>query len=401
MGSSPFRFTDLPGEIRNKLYKLLLCNFDEPKGYNQEKFLVVPEELTIQGHNLDTAILRVNRQIHGEAKDVFVKTCRFVRLMWNLRPQKLQAMHKAIVTKRLPTIPADREVLDRFRGCVMTYSLSEPKNYKGNKSRFDCLVLHRDLDLVCKSLANADVNFSGFTANTKHSLTLHDPLEDPAKQYPSTEEQRDLLAPFRKLRGLTLVSIQGQIDASLTTEVIALVKTPSKTDAQSILEELRLKNQLGREYFDKDDRKMASENWASACLQIQRMRGSAAWSNLKKSRPFVNQIAQLFFDLNLNLAANNIKAMEETLGDEDMVSGLANSGLRALQSSLQAPEFDGTNWEPTMEQFAEVFRRKSKIHRLEKDYPQASQAIKIAEQAYPNDARNAEERRAVDQMRAS
>jgi hypothetical protein len=66
----PFRFMDLPGELRKKVHKILLCSFEAPprsvghQDYHNYSplFTTVPAK-----HSVDTTILRVNNQVHHEA----------------------------------------------------------------------------------------------------------------------------------------------------------------------------------------------------------------------------------------------------------------------------------------------------------------------------------------------
>ena len=83
---TPSRFMDLPGELRNKVYTLLLCSFGPTPAptriipeelFSKEKFLV---KLVFAQQWNDPTILRVNSQVHREAYDVMVKTNRFVRI---------------------------------------------------------------------------------------------------------------------------------------------------------------------------------------------------------------------------------------------------------------------------------------------------------------------------------
>jgi hypothetical protein len=84
--TAPFRFMDLPGELRNKVYTLLLCSF-EPAPARIRK---LPDRLfsddsrtsdfVSASQSNDPAILRVNSRVHREAYDVMVKTNRFLRI---------------------------------------------------------------------------------------------------------------------------------------------------------------------------------------------------------------------------------------------------------------------------------------------------------------------------------
>jgi hypothetical protein len=82
MSSQPttFRFRDLPREIRDKIYRELLCNFRRRRP--AEGFMSPEEtfEYTQANKGNEAAILRTNKDVYREAYDVMVKTNRFVRL---------------------------------------------------------------------------------------------------------------------------------------------------------------------------------------------------------------------------------------------------------------------------------------------------------------------------------
>lgn len=69
--NQPFRFLDLPSELRNEVYALVLCAF-EPTPDRQ------PQQFSRAVHSINPAILRTNYQIHREAYDIMVRRNRFV-----------------------------------------------------------------------------------------------------------------------------------------------------------------------------------------------------------------------------------------------------------------------------------------------------------------------------------
>jgi hypothetical protein len=83
--TAPFRFMDLPGELRNKVYALLLCSFRPAPASIQELSDKIGDGSFDSGpisapQSNEPAILRVNSQVHREAYDVMIKTNRFVRI---------------------------------------------------------------------------------------------------------------------------------------------------------------------------------------------------------------------------------------------------------------------------------------------------------------------------------
>lgn len=95
----PFPFLSLPGEIRNLIYRHALVS---PKTYT----------VKLQFFPLDTALLRVNKQVYAEASDIFYHENIFwfpqtlfvggpilerLERVYHLPPRKLQTMRNFVI----------------------------------------------------------------------------------------------------------------------------------------------------------------------------------------------------------------------------------------------------------------------------------------------------------------
>jgi hypothetical protein len=81
--TKPFRFMDLPAELRNRVYALLLCSFDQKRNTHANMLdnLLMESLWQIRiKDTINTAILQTSSQVYREAYDVMVKKNQFVLL---------------------------------------------------------------------------------------------------------------------------------------------------------------------------------------------------------------------------------------------------------------------------------------------------------------------------------
>jgi hypothetical protein len=143
-----FPFRSLPSEIRNRIYRELLCSFTSPP-----KKIVDPEHFNTWTpacpHLIDTAILRTNSTIYREAYDVRVKTNRFVKITC-ARGIPLLTMVQGLL---VPIVASGKQVVNAFKGHVLSVRLgcTYPSIVANSSAGEDWLapqefmILHRDL----------------------------------------------------------------------------------------------------------------------------------------------------------------------------------------------------------------------------------------------------------------
>jgi hypothetical protein len=140
----PFRFMDLPAEIRNKIYRELLCNFTcdtEPDGRLDSILArLMREKELINGvceaaPDVTISILLANRQIYREAYDVTVKTNQFIRV----RGRDFN-FSELLVRGQLPVVTMDRARAAQFRGYLLCMDLTDVTELADDVpvARFDC-----------------------------------------------------------------------------------------------------------------------------------------------------------------------------------------------------------------------------------------------------------------------
>ncbi|KAI7915787.1 hypothetical protein M0657_008902 [Pyricularia oryzae] len=172
-----FSFFSFPPEIRHLIYEWMLCDFTAPRKVDPATFPddMVRAPLKLGLENLSPAILRTSRQVHAEATAAMVRRCRFVHISaildyWSIR---------SIVPRNLGVLCAERDLIQRFRGCVMALHVGSTASPYSREHRIDCLILGRDLDAYCRSLGSwVDVP-PDFGRRTSLTLELGNPLNDP------------------------------------------------------------------------------------------------------------------------------------------------------------------------------------------------------------------------------
>jgi hypothetical protein len=139
-----FRFTALPAEIRNKIYRDLLCTFNcdrEPDGrFDSVLARLMREKEMLNGVceaalNGNASILLASRQVYREAYDVMVKTNQFVRVRGhNFNFSEL------LLRGQLPVVTMDRARSAQFQGYMLCMDITDAEEFANDSSavRFDC-----------------------------------------------------------------------------------------------------------------------------------------------------------------------------------------------------------------------------------------------------------------------
>ena len=195
----------MPREIRNKIYRNLLCSFAAPVA-------VFGPELAYAEHDNSTSILLVSRQIHKEAYDTMVKTNRFVRVTTSGGFPLITLLNHL----RVPVVVEGHE-RSQFKGYVLSVSLTCPKHIAANfedshldTNPCDLMLLGRDMDRFCEILMDGNVYVPGFgmhiaikIAVAPGSILEPSPYKEPVSDFFSATTQQalqTLLQPTSRLQ---------------------------------------------------------------------------------------------------------------------------------------------------------------------------------------------------------
>lgn len=388
--TQPFRFLDLPGEIRNNIYDLLLCSWEDQ--LEQDSSRVVNLSRRCPSYPA-ASLLRANKQIHSEASDYMIKHNQFVRITCrNIDVRTL------LLSSGVPVITTDARKVDQHEGYVMQMTLSKPVFSSSiiHWGEFEIMMLRSDLPRLCESLDIESVMADANSSAREHtSIHAEIKLNYAYARFFTPKIQERLLSPISdSLRGIANLRIMGPIDPVLAQSVAAEVSKPRWTHPDETLEEIGTGVDVGKRQWQQNDFYTAAESWSYAMRTLERMRHSSSWLGLKEAggEDFVNKTADLYFTLNL-FHAQFLQV--DMAGDNASMPLVQRNGKQAIlhlrkcetASARFAQHVDAT-WVPSNQQRAKMLFRHAKCLRLMRDSSARVKAVTMVEQAAllaPND----------------
>jgi hypothetical protein len=355
--STSFPFRSLPSEIRNKIYRELLCAFTPVPPVPNVIAAYYEPSLPRSTHVIDTAILRTSSTIYREGYDVLIKTNRFVKVM-TARGIPLRPLLQSYL---VPVVADCKRVVNAFKGyvlavrlgCTTPLRLKTPKSTPGPWKEDwlepkEWMILHRDLPDFCRALADADGDLQmGLTANLQLDIKMAPVLfaQPSSRHSPSFKNfftdatQAALLAPFRShLRGYTDVRVIGHVNKALAAATREELQQDRWSDPRTTLSDFAAAKEKGAELFRQRDLTKAHDVWQGVTLDIDKLRNSkTAWPKIVAcgGEPFVSELAKLHFLLYLNIA--HVQIMQRT--EDPAVSALtflmAQEALTRAGKSLE------------------------------------------------------------------
>lgn len=226
---------DMPQEIRDQIYALLLCSFGPPKQIL--KRLRFPLNVTV--HRTHTAILLFNHEAHREAYDTMVKTNRFIVIRTNTALSLIKLIKASTVT----VVTTNAQHISQFDGYLLDVTLSESKSSpkSSDEPQMSAMILLRDLPSFCETL-NRSIADTAVTVDVKVAPLLEEPIpvyKDTLHVFISQELQRSLLAPFSAyIRAVPDVRVHGHVSPQLAITTVKDMRKDEWSDPREFLQKI-------------------------------------------------------------------------------------------------------------------------------------------------------------------
>lgn len=397
--TEPFRFLDLPGEIRNKIYGIFLTvatkarplcrNFwsvpgpgtdSEPDTASPEEFATDSEEEEEEEDSsdqeinpsyeykfgLETQILRTCRSIKAEAGYVLRQNL-FVKLTFRVGVvEELWFCHTGV-----PFIQLDLKHQKQFKLFVLSHQINAPDRLLEKPRIY--IFLHRDLDQFCTALSQHQPGIVQHRSLLSHVVTLRYPFAGSTppglESFFNTGLQENLVAPYRaRLRDLPHFTVKGTIPQDLKLAIENEVLRPFPRDPAGVIHEVRKLTAEGIHFFhngrglltSRDGTAAASEYWNQALKMIDRAMLDASCRDMRTEGgiQFLNRLVALSFNLNSNKAGDYLKCMRYHADNQTL---LEEFGLKHSEAVLDAMcimnKYCESTWRPTPEQMAKLAYR--------------------------------------------
>ncbi|KAI7781010.1 hypothetical protein LA080_015353 [Diaporthe eres] len=416
--SEPFRLLDLPREVRDEIYRGVLCDWQKDAALGH---------VLVQGRvqfarmrrRIEPNILLANKQIYQETKLVLLQENQFVCVRIGVRGRSI--IKALFLPSQVPVVTARRNCAAVFKDhLVMTHFIDFHlvDFFNNSNAHFrrigqtDLILLHRDLPQFCKEVARFDM-MGRYFVQSKHQVTIHNPFaETLSPDFLNRKNQERLLEPYtRELRGFDDFNIDGHVQPDLAEAVAAKVKEePIPPNPNTFLEDLLHQKDLGDQALRDGDQQGASKIWSDASFALFQATKRRTWPRLKEAGGvlFADRVSELAFQIESSQAQSSLEAMRGLplqiqisearsyfMGTQDehepdnlrfLMGSLAGILQRACDGAEGVGALLGTGWTPSDEQLARVcYSLAQGLRLMEEDFDLAERKINQAVELLPDD----------------
>ena len=358
--SDHFRFLEFPLEIRELIYRELLCTF-QMKHKRERAYLHTR-------YDNPSAILRTSKQVYNEAFDYLVRRNQFIRLNCDGISIRFHPLGRQI----LP-VTEDAKKISSFPGYVAQIDWSADTGQGPDASRKQYMVLGSQFSDILKC-----TDYSGITGFPTISMSIS--MNPITTQWQTSPGQTDrhlrgfqtnllrtipvLLHAFPRLR------IYGSVDKVLVDRITHETALPRWTDPKVAITDL-LWFKHNNEKLGEDAYYLSTNTVIESALQtIDYMRKSTSWAALKHmgGTEFTNAVSEIAFEFLVSRAQRALDAMERSMCRRSLVEKFGAYAEADLRECLTEPvsfeRNDGATWLPSEQQMAVVMCMMSRRHRL-------------------------------------
>lgn len=326
-------------------------------------------------HGIQPQILRVNRQIHVEAKDVMLTRNLFVKISSNDEnfQRNLDSTRDAILVRSR----GQEGALPQFTGYVVHVQMKTV--YAANKQPriAHILLLQRDLPAVIQVMHYAHMRSSS-NQQVAISIRLYHPCCDIAlgtQAHRSTELAHTLLQPYRdRLRQVKHFKLDGPISTDLKKAVITDVVRPRYDPPRAALQSLQARRALCLGYASKGNPWMIDRIFQNLVLDLVIWKDDLRDDQVRQrviaseGSSFLREIAEFYLTCNTEAAINVLKSAKRRLlvpndliptddylhGRDLLKRSLAHHASSYALRGCEPLEIPELNWQPSSQQLAKL-----------------------------------------------
>ncbi|KAI1481338.1 hypothetical protein F4774DRAFT_424225 [Daldinia eschscholtzii] len=396
MASTPFRFLDLPPELRDSVYHEVISNLSRP----ERKATRVHQDPSVQSkfvpvlkrRSFDTAILFVNRQISQEATEVMVKHYLFV----HIATYGVNLSH-ILYAWAVPIVAIGKDVIGNFKGFVMSHTIKIQGANLVPEDHF--MMLQKDFKFFCEAL----IWLQPSPDNFGHHVVLRNPFKyTTSANWFGPSKQELLVQPYREcLNGIADFKIEGDVLPTLATTVTEAVKREIRIHPWLFLEAMINEKADGDSAYHLANAPKALKIWKKAAMQIGSLANSRRWQQMKEDSNdiFARRMAEVLFWLHLQQVTGLTFMMHDfkRRGNLERARSYWPFMLEELSGSFLAVANLRTTWTPRNRHNGMRFLRLATAYRILERSPQiAQECIELAGMYLPGNRRVEEERQNID-----
>ncbi|TGO40530.1 hypothetical protein BHYA_0035g00040 [Botrytis hyacinthi] len=401
-GLIPFPFLNLPVNIRQHIYKMLLCIFeDPPEDLKDNGLTLVPIRIAKLQHDIHPQILRTCQKINHEATVIMRETNLFVMVTGVIRLDEPRNcfFSKYILMIRIET---EQQEKDFRKACVMTHEICGSTKTSGVSpdEPYKFMLLHRHLPLLCAALVVSAIGTLPYCdeMSATHTVTILETYdEDMSKSSSLSEKRREkLIATYRsEFEGFMGFQLKGDISDELKDAVLSGITRAPQLNHEGTIHSLQSMEAKGNDFFALGDDENANQIWCQALIRIRRILTMIKGKLLHETHEpeFIYQLMNIYFDLSSDRLQYFIHAMQ--------MAGIQQRKalFRVLSRTVDDPfnmksHCNLEGWAPFQHKLAE-FRYREAIGCRLAGASRARGAIEEALKAMPNHPQFLDEQRRI------